>query len=263
MVNIMRKFITKIIFTTLLVPASFASLYSEPDKCSRITDEIISKHLPVSEFSVVSKREVRGVCEVVINVSNRIIPLYGNEDFLISGDMYNNRANITKEKIYDINRSAFLENKTTLDGLAAFEYKPAEIKSERVLYMFTEPLCPYCHKAGSEVKRLSDKYGIKVKVLLVTMKGEEGRRKCIEAACRHFMLKEQFNFVHYNELGWKKEIPDEKYICGQGIELIRKTEEVSNKMNIDGIPLFYLDNGEYVSGADIEALEVLMSPRAK
>lgn len=263
MVNIMRTFITKIIFASLLVLPSFTSLHSEPEKCSRITDEIISRHLPVSEFSVVSRREVKGVCEVVINVSNRIIPLYGNEDFLISGDMYNNRANITKEKIYDINKNAFLKNRTTLDGLAAFEYKPVEIKSERVLYMFTEPLCPYCHKAGFEVKRLSDKYGVKVKVLLVSMKGEDGKRKCIEAACRHFILKEQFDFVHYNELEWKKEIPDEKYICEQGIELIRKTEEVSNKMSIDGIPLFYLDNGEYVSGADMEALEILMSPRAK
>jgi hypothetical protein len=34
-------------------------------------------------------------------------------------------------------------------------------------------------------------------------------------------------------------------------------------MKIDGIPLFYLDNGEYVSGADIEALELLVSPREK
>ncbi len=86
----------------------------------------------------------------------------------------------------------------------------------------------YCHKAGIEVKRLADKYGFIVKVLLVSMKGEEGKKKCIEAACRHYMLKDKFNLEQYNELEWKKEAPDEKYLCEHGKELIRKTEEVSD-----------------------------------
>jgi thiol:disulfide interchange protein DsbC len=134
----MRVSIKHTIFTLLLIMPS-AFLYPETVKCEKITSEMIGKHIPVSDFSVISIREVHGVCEVIINVSNRIIPLYGNADFLVSGDLYHNRINITKDKLYEINKNAFIENRNTLDEIAAFEYKPAEIKSKKVLYMFTEP----------------------------------------------------------------------------------------------------------------------------
>ncbi len=261
MVDLMKSVMRKSIFTVFLIFSFYVFLYSETDKCSKITVETISKHLPISNFTIISSREVQGVCEIIININNRIIPLYGDENYLISGDLFHNRVNVTKDKIYEVNKSIFLENKNALDEVVAFEYKPKEIKSEKVLYMFTEPYCPYCHRAGEEVKKMADKYGITVKVLLVTMKGEEGRKKCIEAACRHFIFNEKFNLEEYNQLEWKQKKPDEEFICEKGGILIKKTEELSNKMNIDGIPLFYLNNGDYISGADMEALELLIKTR--
>lgn len=257
----MRSTIVKSFIIVSLIFSLLQSLYSEPDKCGRIAADTITKHIPVSEFNIISTREVQGLCEIILSVNGRIIPLYGNENGLVSGDLYFNKQNVTKEKVYEINKRSFIENKKELDEAVAFEYIPAEVKSQKILYMFTEPFCPYCHKAGSEVKNLADKYGVKVRILLVSMKGEEGKKKCVEAACRHFKLKEKFGFAEYNQLEWKKEKPADEFICREGEELINKTEELSNKMYIDGIPLFYLDNGEYVSGADIEALELLMSSK--
>jgi len=234
------------------------SLYSDSGKCSKITVETIKNHIPVTDLKILSTREVKGLCEIIISLNNRIVPLYGDENYIISGDLFLNKKNITKDNIYQVNKKIFLENKNALDEVVAFEYKPAAIKTEKTLYMFTEPLCPFCHKAGGEVKRLADKYGINVKVLLVSMKGEEGKRKCIEAACRHFAFKDDFNLEQYNQVEWKQLKPDEGFICEKGIEVINKTEKLSDKMNIDGVPLFYLNNGEYVSGAEIEALEQLI-----
>jgi len=222
---------------------------------------MIKTHIPISDFTIISSRELQGICEIIINVNNRIIPLYGNEHFLISGDLFKDKKNVTKDKIYEVNKKIFLDNKKALDEVVAFEYKPAGIKSEKVLYMFTEPLCSYCHKAGGEVKKLADKYGVTVKILLISMKGEEGKRKCVEAACRNYILNENFNLEQYNQLEWKQVKPDEKFICEKGISLINKTEEVAKKMNIDGIPLFYTNSGDYVSGAEMEALELLLKQK--
>lgn len=253
----MKSFIIKIFFVFILF-FSYSYLFSESEKCNRITDVTISKHIPIADFKILSKREIHGVCEVIINVNSRIIPLYGDENYLISGDLFYNKKNITKENIYEVNKKNFLKNKTSMDELTAFEYKPGNIKPGKTIYMFTEPLCPYCHKAGGEVKKLADQYGYSVKVLLVSMKGEEGKRKCIEAACRHFIFKENFNLEQYNQIEWKKEKTENEFICEKGISLIKQTEELSNKMNVDGIPLFYTDNGDSVSGADMEALEKLL-----
>lgn len=257
----MKSFLLNVLIILSALLFSYTALHAEPGRCSRITAETISKHVPVSDFKIVSSREVQGVCEVVIIVNNRIIPLYGDEKGFISGDLFNEKQNITRKMVYDLNKKLFLENRGALDEVTAIEYKPAEIKSEKILYMFTEPLCPYCHKAGSEVKKLADKYGIRVKILLVSMKGDEGKRKCIEAACRRMIFKEKFSLEEYNQIEWKKEKAPDEYICDAGINMINKTEELSNRMCIDGIPLFYMDNGEYVSGADIEAMELLMSSK--
>ena len=257
----MKSVLIKSSFLLFIVFSSFTFLYPESDKCGRITPEIISRHVPISGFDIISSRDIHGLCEIIINVNDRIIPLYGNEDCLVAGDLFHERRNATKDKIYEINKKNFLANKNTLDELVAFEYKPAEVKQEKVLYMFTEPLCPYCHQAGIEVKKLADKYGITVKVLLVSMRGEDGKKKCVEAACRHYIYKDKFNLEEYNQIEWKKEKPDEGFICEKGIALIKKTEELSKKMSIDGIPLFYINSGDYVSGADIEALELLINSR--
>lgn len=261
MVNEMNSFITKTISVIILMLSLNNSLYSDSGRCSRITAETIKNHIPVTGFEILSTREVEGFCEIIISINSRIVPLYGDEKYLISGDLYQSKKNVTKDKIYQVNKKNFLENKSALDQLTAFEYTPAVIQSDKILYMFTEPLCPYCHKAGGEVKKLADKYGFKIKVLLITMKGEEGKRKCIEAACRHFIFKEKFNIDQYNQIEWKQAKTDEEFICEKGIQLIEKTEELSNKMNIDGIPLFYLNNGDYVSGAEIEALEQLINQK--
>ncbi len=227
-------------------------------KCSKINEEIIVKNIPVTDFKILSGREVGGLCEIVININGRIIPLYGNENFLISGDMFSLKKNMTSEKIYEVRKNLFLQNRDAIDKSIAFVYTPPVVKSKKIIYMFTEPLCSYCHKAGGELKQMADDYGFVVKVLLASMSGGEGKRKCIEAACRHFSDEEKFNLEEYNHIAWKKERADEKYICEKGVKLIELTEATAETVAVDGVPFFFTSTGDYVSGADLDALKLLV-----
>jgi len=261
MADVMKSIAVKLSLALIFLLSFTLFLYSESDKCSKITIEIIKKNIPVSDFKILSSKEEKGICEIIINVKGRIIPLYGNENYLISGDMFQNKKNVTSEKLIEITRKMFFENKKDLDEAVAFEYKPAVIKSEMTVYMFTEPLCSYCHKAGPEVKKLADEYGFIVKIVLVSMSGEEGRKKSIEAACRHYKSPEVFNFEQYNQIEWKKEKTDDINICEKGTELINKTDELTEKMGIDGVPSFFTNKGDNVSGADLDALKRLIEQK--
>ncbi len=254
----MKSISMKLFISIILLLSSSVFLYSETEKCSKITPEVIGKHIPISNFKILSTRGINGICEIIVNINGRIVPLYGSENYLISGDLFSERINRTRVKITDVNKKLFLDNKKAVDEAVVFEYIPKKIQVKTVVYMFTEPLCPYCHKAGNEVKRLADKYGFTVKVLLVSMHGERGRDKCIEAACRHFKAGEAFNLEQYNELEWKKEKVVKESLCEKGAALIKKIEELSERMGIDGVPCFYTDKGNYVSGADMPALERLV-----
>jgi len=239
----------------IFIPTHIFSLSSN---CSKIDRENIRKNLPVGDFKILSEREVGGLCEIVININGRIIPLYGNESFLISGDMFSIRNNLTSEKIAEVRKNLFLKNIGGIEKSVAFVYSPPVVKSEKIIYMFTEPLCSYCHKAGAEIKKMADEYGFVVKVLLTSMSGGEGKRKCVEAACRHYSSEKNFNLEEYNQIDWKKERADEKYICEKGIKLIELTETTAATIAVDGVPFFFTSSGDFVSGADFDAIKLLI-----
>jgi len=236
----------------------FFPVISWGDVCREITGDVIKKHLGVNEFQVVSKRDINGICELIISIDSRIIPFYGNKKFLISGEMYEKGASLTKDRIYDINRARIVSSLNEIDRNIVFTYKPSSVKKDTGLYMFTDPLCPYCNKIGNEIRELADRLGFEVHVLLLNVHGERGRVKCIEAICRN--LKDPaFNLAEYNSMEWKKGDSDKKYFCEKGGELLDRIEGISEKTGIDSVPFFFINDGSHVSGASIEEVERLFS----
>lgn len=231
---------------------------SRGDTCQEITPDIIKKHLSLDEFSVTSKRELNGLCELIISTENRFITLYGNKSYMISGEMYENGISLTERKLYDVNKSILKNGVREAEGCVVFSYSPAEVKTETILYMFTDPLCPFCNRIGGEIKALSDRLGFKVKVLLLNVHGEKGREKCIEAVCRNYS-DPSFNFSEYNKPEWKKSDTKKEFICPKGSELVDKTEKLSEKLGIDSVPFFFINDGSHVSGASIEDVELLFN----
>jgi len=231
---------------------------SRGDTCHEISTDVIRKHLGVTEFTIMSKRELNGLCEVIINTENRILTFYGNKKFLISGEMYENGSSLTEAMLYEINKSLLKSSISEVESCVVFSYSPPEVKTEKTLYMVTDPLCPFCNRIGGEIKELSDKIGFRVRVLLLNVHGERGRVKCIEAVCRN-SVNSSFNFVEYNKPEWKKAVPKKEFICSKGGEMVDKTEKLSEKLGIDSVPFFFVNDGRHVSGASIEDVELLFN----
>jgi len=251
----------KMIVALLLVFFPFAE-FSWGDVCGDLTDDVIKKQLDVEEFRVVSKREVNGVCELIITINSRLIPFYGNRKYLVSGEMYVNGVSLTRNAIYNIIKTRIVSSLGEVNRCVVFSYNPPEIRMDTTLYMFTDPLCPFCNKISGEIRELSDRLGFKVKVLLLNVHGERGRVKCIEAICRN-SADPSFNFIEYNRPGWKKKSAETGFLCKEGGNLLDRIDLLSEKIGIDSVPFFFVDDGRHVSGASIEEVRLLFNDKRK
>jgi len=239
----------------LLVMAAAFSGETSPDPCSAVNETAIRIHLPLKKFTIESKKPRKGLCEVIVRVGDQLIPVYAGHDFMIAGDLYAYRKKITDESITAIKakmqeekRKMFREKLPLVEKSVAIVYRPKK-RSQRVIYFFTDPLCPYCHEAGKELRKLADKLGVTVKVLLFSVHGKRGEDKSVEAICRNF------SFERYNNLKWKTSDPVKKYLCKKGREKVKAADSLSDTLGVEGVPAFYLDNGFYVSGGDMKKIE--------
>jgi thiol:disulfide interchange protein DsbC len=241
-------FIALSIFT---VPPCFCG-----DPCSEIDLSAISKILKgdsLSSASVVSKEPIKdlGLCEVMLRTQGgQYLPCYVSGNSMILGHLYKNGQNISKNKTTQIRKSVFLSLKSKLNGVVAFTYRPRVTKTN--VYMITDPLCPYCHKVESRIKDLANKYNAQINVILYSVHGPYGEKKCVEAVCRNFTLHE------YQKESWRKRNTDD-YQCQKGDLLIENAKKVTHKIGIDGVPTFILEDGRSVSGANLTALTKLLT----
>lgn len=241
-------FIALSIFT---VPPCFCG-----DPCSEIDLSAISKILKgdsLSGASVVSKEPIKdlGLCEVMLRTQGgQYLPCYVSGNSMILGHLYKNGQNISQNKTIQIRKSVFLSLKSKLNGVVAFIYRPRVTKTN--VYMITDPLCPYCHKVESQIKELADKYNAKINIILYSVHGPYGEKKCVEAVCRNFTLDE------YQKESWRKR-NTEDYQCEKGDLLIENAKKVIHKIGIDGVPTFILEDGRFASGANLAALTKLLT----
>ena len=236
--------------------------------CNKIKKDELLSQLPNNPFikaffsraKILNKRKVKGLCEVVLDLNGRFYPCYVGKDFLLMGQMYSNGQLVSKPVIERLkakkeqkDKKLFLSKKSELDKLAAIVYTPSK-KAKRVLYMFTDPLCPFCHKMESKIKEIVDKYNVTLKVMLYSVHPPKGPKKAIEAVCKKFTLDK------YLSENWRKEKDEEvnKYQCKQGKQLIEKTSKIARELGVRGVPTFIMDDGTRVVGARINELEKLL-----
>ena len=177
--------------------------------------------------------------------------VFAGNDFIIAGEMLKDRKQVTKEKIDALKAESLKTLIPQLDSVAAITYSPAKSKTRKI-YMITDPLCPYCGIAGEKIIPLADTYGVIVKTVLYSVHGMEGENKSVEAVCRKFTLNQ------YVEKEWKALPFDERYQCDEGEQLIEATREVIGKAGIAGVPAFIFDTGQFVSGANMTAVEGIL-----
>lgn len=170
-----------------------------------------------------------------------------NDDFSMSSinEKIIKKSNLENLKIY-------LENSKTIDYISSNE--------ETVVYIFTDPTCPYCNKLHDEIPKLNDagvtiKYvpysrsfrfaenevdnGISYKQLAISFCAGEKQQSVLKSYFESNMKKEYFNheFLNINESDYEKckKIVENGYIFGKYIGL-------------SGTPAILLSNGDFLSG---------------
>ncbi|MDL1969539.1 MAG: thioredoxin fold domain-containing protein [Candidatus Desulfofervidaceae bacterium] len=211
-----------------------------------------------SGSQIISKRPVKGLCEVILKIKDGNLPLYialyvGN-DFVILGQMYSHKENIPQSQIGRIQAKTFKDFKAEIEKVVAITYKPSPTPTH-VVYMFTNPLCPCCHRAEGKIKQVANKYNVILKMVFLPIHLSRGKdkEKAIEVVCRKLDLNA------YLKRDWEKENKTKEYQCKRGKQLIEDSINLGEKLGVTGVPTFFLDNGSKVVGADIKKLETALT----
>jgi len=217
--------------------------------CTGITIDSLREHVPIPPAQIVSKRDVYGLCEVILKINNEYVPIYATSKFVIAGEMFVNRHQITQESLARIKAKFFLKFKKVADKLTAFTYRPKG-KIRHTIYMFTDPVCPFCHRAEKDIKQIADQYKAQVKFIFFPVHIPIGEEKAVEAVCKGLTANK------YLQGSWRK---DSGWQCKKGKEFIKESESFAKKLGVRGVPTFFLDNGEMIVGANLSLLRQELS----
>lgn len=152
--------------------------YAGGSACDNVTMDSIKKHTPVPPADIISKRQTFGMCEVILKIGTNLIPLYVADNYVIAGEIYSNKTQVTQATLDKLNSVSAEETKKTftsmvgqLEKASAITYTPKG-KVNRKLYMFSTTRCPYCIKAAKEIQPILDKTGTQLMDFFLEGHGE-------------------------------------------------------------------------------------------
>jgi thiol:disulfide interchange protein DsbC len=213
----------------------------------------LQNHVPIPPQCVIeSVSPINGMCEMILKAGPNYIPIYVKDDFVLAGEMFSHKKQITEEHITKLKEVAIKDNIKSLDEATAFTYTSKGAgETKKTVYMITDPLCPYCAQATDKIKNLIDKNHATLKTILYTVHGEEGIKKTNTAICK------SFNLDQYADPKWKKDKSDNQ-TCERALNLAKKSKELAQKIGISGVPMFIFDDGRMVSGANMAQVEAYL-----
>lgn len=226
------------------------------DVCDGIN---LTTHVPIPPYTVVSKKPVKGhnLCEMILKIKTRgmngytYVPVYAAKDFVIAGEMFKNRHQISQEEINKLKSQEFSKTfkqyQPQLEKLTAAVYQPDKA-GKRYLYFITDPLCSYCNTAKKQIRDLAEKYDFSVKTVFFPVHGKSSRSKISSFICGHKTYNDYLN----NNFG-------NKTACEAGDKYLSRSVELGVKLGVNGTPTFITDNGDLVPGLDTRKVAKLMS----
>ncbi len=218
----------------------------EPNPCLTGMDTIQKHAFLPPKFKILSQTPVHGLCEIIVESSGKYFPLYVSPDYVLVGDMFQDQKAVTKRKIDELEVATAEQKRKVLDDCVSITYTPQERNIHRSLYMIADPDCHYCQTAGSQIKTISERYGMAIKLIIAPLR--ENNPKARAAICN------QMNIDEYLDLS-ASETKREGEECDRAEELLAKTRATTEQLGVKGVPLFILDNGKRVEGANLKALE--------
>ena len=147
--------------------------------------EGIQKTFPKFQFEIIriEPSRVKGLCQIQLKVAaqNHLLYTDAQGEFLLAGNLHELRTgkNLTQEAFQILNRLT-PEELQQLDSLTAFTLG----QGKKVIYLVTDPQCPYCKQAEPLLKKLVEKEDLSVRFLFFPLDSHPGaKEQCISILC--------------------------------------------------------------------------------
>jgi len=189
----------------------------------------------------IEKSPIPGLCEVIVNLPDNqkgIFYIDSTGKYIVSGSIIELKTfkNLTQKKLQAINKRVLSkEDLSKLDEMADIVYGD----SKNVVYLITDPDCPYCKKAENILNKMVNEGKITVKVILLPLERlhPNAKAKAVSLVCDKKGFKELMN-------GYKSSNQ-----CEIGKEKINKNINfLINNLKVRATPTFVFPDGEMKAG---------------
>ena len=240
-------------FLALFTGHTYAS-----EECN-ITMKKLFTQIPLKKDTRIIKQKLvaSGICEVIAAVKTpyglSYLPIYYIKQGkgAIIGAYFKNRQNITNTEISRLReadlRKAFEEVKKILPSLSIAEYKPKNANG-KTLYVFVDPLCPYCHAVEKHLKGLADKSGYTVELIPFIVHGRQAEKRTESFICENKTFNDWIN-NNFGKGGDK---------CSRAGSILKRAAGIIVKLHLSGTPTFVTDDGKIVEGANMFKLKKIL-----
>ncbi len=143
--------------------------------------------------------------------------------------------------------NAFAITYSELNRYVFARYTPANF-SGKVLYIFEDPLCPYCHKLNEHIIKYSQESGYKINLIFKIIHGRQAFNYAVSFVCGHRIINNA-NFKKYIDLDYKGNY------CSYGKDLVSYDEEISNILGVTKTPSLISNRGFRESGLSLSAIK--------
>ena len=215
----------------------------------------LNKNLPfgMENAKVVKAEKINdGLCSVIVGVKTplgeRYVPTYvtPKNGVIIGGAYFLNKKNVTVNEINSLQekdfKSAFEKHKSELKDVVFAKYKPKNANG-KILYVFVDPLCPFCKAELPHLKSLADESGYTVELIPFIVHGEPAMKKMESFICSGG------SFDDYVKGKFGNAKP-----CKKSTDLLTKALKLDAKLHLQGTPTFVTSDGKMVTGLNIPLL---------
>jgi len=126
-------------------------------------------------------------------------------------------------------------------------YTPSNYNG-KVLYIFEDPLCPYCHKLNMHIVKYSKESGYRINLLFNIVHGQSAFNYAVSFVCGNRDINNA-NFIKYIGLD---------YVggnCSYGKDLVMDDIRISNLLGITVTPSLISNKGFRESGLSLRAIK--------
>ncbi|MEM1912107.1 MAG: thioredoxin fold domain-containing protein [Thermofilaceae archaeon] len=226
----------------------FIGLFAVSLSWASVCDRDFRQDLPFapSDVKVLSKREVaKGLCEVLLQDKEVIVPLYIGEDFTMVGALFRQGQDLTAKARQEA-RAKVLREK--IDSLKSFVVASTGIpKDDRYFFYFVDPNCRYCEASKRRTVELAKAKGYEVYLVFLPFLGPDSRSKVSRFVCSKGTIRD---YLEGNYSGSE---------CPQGNAYVEKVLEMASSLGIGGVPFYLFPDGYTIEGANFAELEKRLS----